>query len=364
MSEPVPEIVVEPPDAVAAAAQEKEKEEEQLLVSKPAIPSVSQETAAFLEQYLPPLRQPHVSAKLQPPTLNQALQEQPKTRPFVTLTYATSLDSHLALAPSVPTHLSGPLTKSLTHYLRSRHDGILIGVGTATADDPSLNCRMEGVGGYNTCETLEELTESNLLIPNDDHEDDDYESYQLPGQPRPIILDPNRRWHFTRNSRIFQTVREGKGKAPIILTHASSQQGPGEAERWRILCEHDGLFMYPKEEKDTKEKSKHRTKTKGRWSWKYILEFLYKEADIKSLMIEGGGNVINDLLSRKENLELIDVVIITIAPVYLGKGGVNVSPDGGNVEARKAPSVTFKDVEWTVLGRDVVMAARPQLHAA
>ncbi|KAF8453535.1 dihydrofolate reductase-like domain-containing protein, partial [Terfezia claveryi] len=244
--------------------------------------------------------------------------------PFVTLTYATSLDSHLALAPGAQTALSGPLSKSLTHYLRSRHDGILIGTGTAIADDPSLNCRTEGGP----------------------------ESDPLPGQPRPIILDPNRRWHFTRESRIFQTVREGKGKAPIILTRASSRQGSGEAERWRILCEHGGLFMCPKEE--MKDKSK-RMKSGSRWSWKYILEFLYKEAGIKSLMIEGGGNVINDLLGRKENLELIDSVVLTIAPVYLGKGGVNVCPDGKQVDAMKVPAVNFKHVNWNILGRDVVM---------
>lgn len=363
-AESVPEIVVQSPDAVvaaAAAAEENKCEEEQPATSKPAIPTVSSETAALLERYLPPLRKRHASATLRPPTPNQTSQEQPRTRPFVTLTYATSLDSHLALAPGAQTHLSGPLTKSLTHYLRSRHDGILIGVGTATADDPALNCRTEGVGGYNNREESEDPTQPD---PYGDYEDDDCESYQLPGQPRPIILDPNRRWHFTRNSRIFQTVREGKGYAPIILTHASSRQGPGEAERWRILCEHGGLFMCPKEEKDTREKGKQRTKTKGRWSWKYILEFLYKEAEIKSLMIEGGGGVINDLLGRKENLELIDSVIITIAPVYLGKGGVNVSPDSRSVEAKKAPVVTFKDVEWTILGRDAVMAARPQLYAA
>ena len=114
--------------------------------------------------------------------------------------------------------------------------------------------------------------------------------------------------------------------------------------------------MCPKEE--IKDKGK-RMKSGSRWSWKYILEFLYKEAGIKSLMIEGGGEVINDLLGRKENLELIDSIVVTIAPVYFGKGGVNVSPDGKKVEAQKVPAVNFKDVEWVVLGRDAVMAARP-----
>ncbi|EHK99335.1 putative 5-amino-6-(5-phosphoribosylamino)uracil reductase [Glarea lozoyensis 74030] len=88
--------------------------------------------------------------------------------PFTTLTFATSLDSQLALSPGAPTALSGPESKAMTHYLRSRHDAILIGVGTAVADNPSLNCRIEGVGGYG--------------------------GEGLEGQPRPIVLDPRARW--------------------------------------------------------------------------------------------------------------------------------------------------------------------------
>lgn len=338
---------------------------------KPPIPTVSPETSAFLEPYLPPPRKlsraanPKLDPKLDPTfqtTPTPSTPDTPQTRPHVTLTYATSLDSHLALEPGLQTALSGPLSKSLTHYLRSRHDGILIGVGTATADDPGLNCRLEGVGGYSALEQPEDPTKETPFVSLDD-EDDIGESDPLPGQPRPIILDPNRRWHFTRDSRIFKTVREGQGKAPIILTRASSRQGPGEAERWRILCEHGGLFMCPKDpnQEEAKDKSK-RMKTASRWSWNYLLEFLYTEAGIKSLMIEGGGEVINDLLGQKENLALIDSVVLTIAPIYLGKGGVNVSPMGKIAETRKAPAVAFKDVKWSILGNDAVMAARPALE--
>lgn len=40
-------------------------------------------------------------------------------KPDVTLTFATSLDSQLSLAPGVQTALSGPESKAMTHYLRS-----------------------------------------------------------------------------------------------------------------------------------------------------------------------------------------------------------------------------------------------------
>ena len=66
--------------------------------------------------------------------------------PHLTLTYAMSLDCKISLARGAQTALSGSRTRAMTHYLRSRHDAILIGVGTAEADDPSLNCRFSADG--------------------------------------------------------------------------------------------------------------------------------------------------------------------------------------------------------------------------
>jgi 2,5-diamino-6-(ribosylamino)-4(3H)-pyrimidinone 5'-phosphate reductase len=79
-------------------------------------------------------------------------------------------------------------------------------------------------------------------------------------------------------------------------------------------------------------------------------------------MVEGGGVVINDLLAP-ENLPLIGSVIITIAPIYLGQHGAGVEPGTSmGDDGRDLPAVEFKDVEWCILGRDVVMVARPITH--
>ena len=114
------------------------------------------------------------------------------SKPFVTLTFATSLDSSLSLSPGVQTALSGPESKAMTHYLRSKHDAILVGAGTAVADNPSLNCRIEGVGGYG--------------------------GEGLAGQPRPVVIDPKGRWEFSKESKVMKLAAEGKGKAPWIVT--------------------------------------------------------------------------------------------------------------------------------------------------
>ncbi|KAF0759183.1 hypothetical protein AaE_003737 [Aphanomyces astaci] len=63
-------------------------------------------------------------------------------RLFVTLTYAQSLDGSIAAVRGQPTLLSGAASMTMTHKLRTMHDGILIGIGTLVADNPSLTVRL------------------------------------------------------------------------------------------------------------------------------------------------------------------------------------------------------------------------------
>ncbi len=63
-------------------------------------------------------------------------------RPFVTLSYAQSWDGSITLYSGASMALSGEQSALLTHQLRSRHDGILVGIGTVISDDPRLNVRL------------------------------------------------------------------------------------------------------------------------------------------------------------------------------------------------------------------------------
>jgi diaminohydroxyphosphoribosylaminopyrimidine deaminase/5-amino-6-(5-phosphoribosylamino)uracil reductase len=68
-------------------------------------------------------------------------------RPLVTLKIAQSLDGKIATATGESQWITGETARAYGHLLRARNDAILIGAGTAKADDPMLTCRLPGLEG-------------------------------------------------------------------------------------------------------------------------------------------------------------------------------------------------------------------------
>ena len=66
-------------------------------------------------------------------------------RPLATLKTATTLDGKIAAASGASQWITGSEARSRGHLLRATHDAIMIGVGTAIADSPSLTCRIPGM---------------------------------------------------------------------------------------------------------------------------------------------------------------------------------------------------------------------------
>ena len=64
--------------------------------------------------------------------------------PFVTLKYAMTADGKIASATGKSQWITGEEARSHVHMLRHKYAAIMVGIGTVLADDPMLNCRMDG----------------------------------------------------------------------------------------------------------------------------------------------------------------------------------------------------------------------------
>lgn len=189
-------------------------------------------------------------------TLAAALNHfQPKAaRPFITLTYAQSLDGSIASQPGKPTPISGQKSLALTHELRASHDAILVGIGTVLADDPRLTVR---------------------LAEGDD--------------PLPVVLDSHLRLPLT--AKMVQNR-----KKPLVFTAPDASVEKEQALKAlgvqveRVAVAED-----------------------GRLSLTAVLETLTQRG-INTLMVEGGAAVITQFFTH----QMVDRLVITIAPTLLG----------------------------------------------
>ncbi|KAJ3147363.1 2,5-diamino-6-(ribosylamino)-4(3H)-pyrimidinone 5'-phosphate reductase [Geranomyces variabilis] len=237
--------------------------------------------------------------------------------PFVTLTYAQSLDGFVARPDRKPLPLSGPDSATLTHALRASHDAILVGANTLINDNPSLNTR---------------------LVATD-------ATGQPAQSPRPVILDSTLRTPVS--ARVFTTPRpraDGSDSRVIVITC----EGRYDGERKRAL-ENAGAVVLAV-----------RSDSRGRVHFPSALAAL-RNTGVQSVMVEGGATIIGALLTSPEMR--VDLLVVTIAPTLIGRG-VHAIGDGLKQDAKddfeKLPVLPkLVDVRWEKFGSDMVMLARP-----
>ena len=71
-----------------------------------------------------------------------------RRRPMITLKLASSLDGRIAAAGGDSKWITGEQARAEAHRLRASHDAVLVGSGTALADDPALTCRLPGMEAW------------------------------------------------------------------------------------------------------------------------------------------------------------------------------------------------------------------------
>ncbi|MCY3990593.1 MAG: GTP cyclohydrolase II [Caldilineaceae bacterium] len=191
-------------------------------------------------------------------------------RPFVTLSYAQSLDGCLTTQQGMATPISAPASLTMTHTLRATHRAILVGIETVLADDPALTVR---------------------LIAGDN--------------PQPVIVDSHLR--TPPGARLLQSCG-----APWIAT---TPEGARSSRRQRLEEAGARILTLPADQE-------------GRVDLAALLACLGTEG-IGSLMVEGGARILTSFLEGG----LADYAVITIAPIFLG-GYQMIQPAGAGDELR------------------------------
>ncbi|UCD82353.1 MAG: RibD family protein [Desulfobacterales bacterium] len=176
-------------------------------------------------------------------------------RPFITVSYAQSVDGSIATRDRQPIGLSGPQSAVLTHQIRACSDAILIGIGTLLADDPQLNVRLvEG------------------------------------SSPQPIILDTHLRTPL--NAKL---VKRSDTRPWII--NAADTEGEQSLALQNAGSSPIGCAASPDGKIDL-----------------HALMKILAAKQINSIMVEGGAQVITSFV----NSRLVDQFIVTVSPRFLG----------------------------------------------
>ncbi|HEY9217786.1 MAG TPA: RibD family protein [Phenylobacterium sp.] len=175
----------------------------------------------------------------------------------VTLKLATSLDGRIATGSGESRWITGEAAREQVHRLRADHQGIVVGIDTALADDPELTVRLPGYNGP---------------------------------QPARIVLDSRQR--LTAECKLVATARETP--TYVIATEAPAAH----------LVEAGVRVLTVPAVGD------------GRPELKEVVEALRAEG-VDTLFVEGGGQVAASFL----RCELVDRLEWFRAPIVIGGEG-------------------------------------------
>jgi diaminohydroxyphosphoribosylaminopyrimidine deaminase/5-amino-6-(5-phosphoribosylamino)uracil reductase len=209
--------------------------------------------------------------------------------PYVVLKLALSLDGRIASRTGASKWVTGPEARARVHLLRARHDAVMIGIGTALADDPRLTVR------------------------------------DAPGDnPLRVVLDT--RLRMPVSARLVQTARE----APtwVICT----TDAPSSAEE-ALLERGVEVLRAP-------------ASAEGRIDVNSALKML-AERGVVSVMVEGGAELAGSMLAGG----FADELHCFVAPILLGPRGRPGAVDwAGPATPADAPAIA--DPQWEVCGVD------------
>ena len=213
--------------------------------------------------------------------------------PWVAMKTAMTLDGKIATRTGDSKWITGAEARAYVHELRHRFMAILVGIGTAVADDPLLNCRIEGRGVR---------------------------------QPIRVVVDSNAR--LSLDSQLVKTA----GEYRTIVAHTCF----APEERVKALRE-IGVEMLLCKEKE------------GLVDVRNLLELL-GQSGIDSILLEGGGSLNYTFLSEG----LADELYAFIAPKIVGGMNAKTPVEGAGME-KMADAINLELENVLNIGHDVLL---------
>jgi diaminohydroxyphosphoribosylaminopyrimidine deaminase/5-amino-6-(5-phosphoribosylamino)uracil reductase len=184
-----------------------------------------------------------------------------RKRPEVTVKLAVSRDGRIGIPGMGQVAITGDIARRQVHLMRAEADAILIGIGTALADDPELTCRLPGLEARS---------------------------------PARIVLDARARLPLTA-----KMVKEAR-RIPVWLAAAA------DCDRGRRLAlEGAGVQFLATEAAN------------GGFALPELLEDLAARG-VSMLMVEGGAETIRHFLDER----LVDRVALFTGPGEIGPQGI------------------------------------------
>jgi diaminohydroxyphosphoribosylaminopyrimidine deaminase/5-amino-6-(5-phosphoribosylamino)uracil reductase len=208
-----------------------------------------------------------------------------------------TLDGKVATRTGDSRWISGEPARALAHEMRDRADAVLVGIGTALADDPALTTRIEGGRGRTALR---------------------------------VVADAHARLPLA--SRIVRTIDEGPVLVAVTAAAPSERVAALREAGCEILVAGDG--------------------TRG-----VEMETLFRALaarerprPVTNLLVEGGGRINAAILEAG----LADRVAVFVAPKIVG-GAQALTPVEGEGRARVAEALAVARLRARTLGPDVLL---------
>lgn len=226
--------------------------------------------------------------------------------PYVVMKYAMTLDGKIACDSGKSQWVTGERARNHVQETRNALSGIMVGIGTVLADDPSLTCRMPG--GRNP---IRIIADSHLRIPLE--------------------------------SKIVQTAGE------VATIVAATEEGCSKYEEKRYDLEKLGVRVLAVPGGTSPEGDGHVPSAQNRVDLKALMKILGSQG-IDGILLEGGAALNQSALWAG----IVQKIQVYVAPKIFGGGGAFTPVRGLGVE-EPAQAFLFRNRRITDFGEDILL---------